>query len=155
VESDLDELFQDESTESLLEQSQQNAQGMILATIAVLDDLGLLPEAWADAVAERFSASWGIEEPWEPAEFLDAMLTNYRSMGATAHSVDSTDDHATATISGFPDDELAELFGVAREDAAIFHRIAGGIASRRGLIWTWDLLDDGDTRFNVALESDS
>jgi hypothetical protein len=142
--------FQDETAESLLEQSQQNAQALILATIAVLDDLGLLPEAWADAVAERFSYAWGIEEPWEPGEFLDAMLTNYRALGAIVEENDTQDGVATALISGFPDDELSDLFTVSIDDAAHFHRIAAGIAKPRGLDWQWELLDEGQTRFTVA-----
>jgi hypothetical protein len=142
--------FQDETVGTLLEQSQQNAQGLILATIAVLDDLGLLPEAWADAVAERFSYAWGIEEPWEAGEFLDAMLTNYRALGAQVHENELTEDSATAVISGFPDDELGDLFTVSMEDAAHFHRVAAGIAKPRGLDWQWELLDDGKTRFTVS-----
>ena len=145
-----DNSFQDETTESLLEQSQQNAQALILATIAVLDDLGLLPEAWAEAVAERFSYAWGIEEPWEPGEFLDAMLTNYRARGAVVEEHDSSDDVASAVISGFPDDELSDLFTVSMEDAAHFHRVAAGIAKPRGLDWQWDLLEEGQTRFTVT-----
>jgi len=142
--------FLDETTESLLEQSQQNAQGMILATIAVLDDLGLLPDAWADAVAERFSVAWGMEEPWDASEFLDAMLTNYRALGAVVEQPITIDGVASATISGFPDEELCELFGVSPEDAAVFHCIAAGIARPRGLVWMWELLDDGETRLIVT-----
>ena len=130
--------YLDETTESLLEQSQQNAQGLILATIAVLFDLGLLPEAWADGIGERFSAAWGLEETWEPGEFLDAMLTNYRALGAAVEDVSVTEEAATATITGFPDDELCDVFNVRPEDAAVFHRVAGEIARRRNLHWTWE-----------------
>jgi hypothetical protein len=150
VDDSTDSSFQDETTESLLEQSKQNAQALILATIAVLDDLGLLPEAWADAVAERFSYAWGIEEPWEPGEFLDAMLTNYRALGAMVEHSEANDDRATALITGFPDDELSDLFTVSVEDAANFHRVAAGIAKPRGLDWRWELLEDGQTRFTVT-----
>jgi hypothetical protein len=130
--------YLDDTTETLLEQSQQNAQGVILATIAVLDDLGLLPEAWADGIGERFSDAWGLEEAWEPGEFLDAMLTNYRALGATVEEVSVTDAAATATIAGFPDDELCEVFHVSPESAAVFHRVAGEIARRRNLRWEWE-----------------
>ena len=130
--------YLDDTTETLLEQSQQNAQGLILATIAVLDDLGLLPEAWADGIGERFSEAWGVEEAWEPGEFLDAMLTNYRALGALVDDVSITDEAAAATVTGFPDEELCDVFNVRPADAAVFHRVAGEIARRRGLHWTWE-----------------
>ncbi|MCC6705562.1 MAG: hypothetical protein IT334_11835 [Thermomicrobiales bacterium] len=154
MEESPDTSYLDETTETLLEQSQQNAQGLILATISVLDDLGLLPEAWADAVAERFSVAWGMEEPWEPAEFLDAMLTNYRALGAVVDELDAEGASVSAVVSGFPDDELLELFGVTAEDAATFHRVAAAIARPRGLDWRWELLGDGQTRFTVETRAE-
>jgi len=141
--------YLDDTTETLLEQSQQNAQGVILATIAVLDDLGLLPEAWADGLGERFSDAWGMEEVWEPGDFLDAMLTNYRSLGASVDDVSITDEAASATISGFPDDELCDVFNVRPEDAMVFHRVAAEIARRRGLRWQWEPAEDA-TRLIVT-----
>ena len=146
--------YLDETPESLLEQAQYNAQAMMLATISVLDDLGVLTEAWADAVGERFALTWGSEDDWEAEEFLDAMMTNYRSLGATVVSVETDDDTATAVISGFPDEDLTETFGVAGSDAAVFHRVAGVIAKSRGLVWTTELLDEGDLRFTVTSASD-
>lgn len=129
--------YLDETTESLLEQSQQNGQALILATIAVLDDLGILPEAWAEGIGERFSEAWGDDSSWEPSEFLDAMITNYRSLGATVENVEFSEDLATADIYGFPDEELADSFGVSAESAAVFHYTGAEIARRRGLRWEW------------------
>ena len=108
----------------------------------------------ADAVGERFALTWGSEDDWEAEEFLDAMMTNYRSLGATVVSVETDDDTATAVISGFPDEDLTETFGVAAGDAAVFHRVAGVIAKSRGLVWTTELLDEGDLRFTVTSASD-
>lgn len=134
--------YLDETTESLLEQSQQNAQALILSTIAVLDDLGILPEAWAEGIGERFSEAWGDDGAWEPSEFLDAMITNYRALGATVENVEFSEVLATADIFGFPDDELADVFGVSAESAAVFHQVGAEIARRRGLRWEWTLGDD-------------
>lgn len=145
--------YLDDTTETLLEQSQQNAQGLILATIAVLDDLGLLPEAWADGIGERFSDAWGLEEAWEPGEFLDAMLTNYRALGASVEDVSITDEAASATITGFPDEELCDVFNVRPEDAAVFHRVAGEIARRRNLGWEWEQNEEA-TRLIVTTLAD-
>lgn len=137
--------YLDETTESLLEQSQQNAQALILATIAVLDDLGVLPEAWAEGIGERFSEAWGDDGAWEPSEFLDAMITNYRALGATVEQVEFSEELATAEIYGFPDDELSDVFGVSAEQAAVFHRVGAEIARQRSLLWEWELKDEATT----------
>jgi hypothetical protein len=148
--------YLDETTESLLEQSQQNAQALILSTIAVLDDLGILPEAWAEGIGDRFSDAWGDDSEWEPSEFLDAMITNYRALGATVENVDFSEEVATADIFGFPDDELADVFGVSAASAAVFHRVGAEIARRRGLLWEWALGEESTaikvTR--IAVDSD-
>jgi len=142
--------FLDETSDDLLEQSQQNAQALILGTISLLDDLGVVPEAWADGLGERFAAAWSDEEPWDPAEFLDAMLTNYRSLGAEVEESDLESDPVTAVISGFPDEELCEVFGIDPKDAGIYHRVATEIARRRNLHWTWSTYDDLTT-FTVSV----
>ena len=152
---DLDETLDEETTETLLEQSQQNAQAMILATISLLDDLGVLPEAWADGLGERFSAAWGDEEPWEAGEFLDAMLSNYRSLGATVIDSDFGDQRATATISGFPDEELCQVFMVDPADAHVFHRVAAEIARRRDLVWTSVIADEAVTFMVEVMVADT
>ena len=148
------ESFLDESTEDLLEQSQQNAQALILGTISLLDDLGVVPEAWADGLGERFAAAWSDEEPWEPVEFLDAMLTNYRSLGASVEETGLEGDAVSAVISGFPDEELCEVFGIDPKDAHIYHRVAAEIALRRNLTWTWTV-DDDLTTFTVTTVGDA
>jgi hypothetical protein len=141
--------FLHETSESLFEQSQQNAQALILATISLLDDLGIVPEAWADGLGERFAVAWSDEEPWEPGEFLDAMLTNYRSLGAFVEESQLEGEPATAVISGFPDEDLCDVFGIDRRDADVYHRVAAEIARRRGLDWQWSVEDDL-TRFSVS-----
>src|SRR6187399_16584 len=146
--------FLDETSDDLLEQSQQNAQALILGTISLLDDLGVVPEAWADGLGERFAAAWSDEEPWEPIEFLDAMLTNYRSLGASVEETNLEDDPITAVISGFPDEELCEVFGIDPKDAGIYHRVAAEIARRRNLLWTW-VVDDDLVTFSVRALDDA
>lgn len=143
------ESFLEDTAETLLEHCQQNAQALILATISLLGDLGIEPGAWADGIGERFAVAWSNDEPWEPGEFLDAMLTNYRSLGAFVEESHVDGEPATAVISGFPDEEICEVFGMAPSDVEVFHRVASEIARRRGLDWQWSI--EGDlTRFSVS-----
>lgn len=133
----------------LLEQARGNAQALILGTIPFLEKRGIPPEEWAAALGETFSQGWGDPRPWDAAEFLDAMLTNMRALGAEVVSVDLQVERAEAATTGFPDPELCALFGVSPERAAVFHEAAGQIAAARGLRWTWEMSEDGVTRFVV------
>ena len=70
------------SDAELLEQARNNAQALILATVAFLEERGVPPAEWAAAIGETFARGWGDPRPWDAGEFLDAMLTNLRALGA-------------------------------------------------------------------------
>jgi hypothetical protein len=82
-------------------------------------------------------------------EFLDAMLTNLRALGAEVKQAELGVDHAEATTTGFPNPELCALFGVDPSHAAVISNAAAAIAAPRGLRWTWELEPNGVTRFVV------
>jgi hypothetical protein len=139
----------DYSDAELLEQARENAQALILATLAFLDRRGIPPREWAAAIGETFSRGWGDVRPWDAGEFLDAMLTNLRALGAEVISAELAVDRAEAATTGFPDAELCALLGIEPEQAAIFHEAAAAIAAPRGLRWSWELGPDGVTHFLV------
>ena len=137
------------SDAELLEQARGNAQALILATVAFLEKRGIPPTEWATAIGETFAQGWGDPRPWDAGEFLDAMLTNLRSLGGDVKAVELGVDHAEATTTGFPDPELCALFGLDPLRAAVFHDAATEIAAPRGLQWMWVAEADGITRFIV------
>ncbi len=137
------------SDAELLEQAQGNAQALILATVAFLEQRGIPPAEWATAIGESFAQGWGDPRPWDAGEFLDAMLTNLRAFGAEVKGAELGVDRAEATITGFPDPGLCSLFGVDPAHAAVFHDAAAAIAAPRGLRWTRETEPDGITRFRV------
>jgi hypothetical protein len=137
------------SDAELLEQARGNAQALILATIAFLEKREIPAEEWAKAIGETFSRGWGEPRPWDAGEFLDAMLTNLRTLGAQAVSVELGVDRAEATTTGFPDPELCALLGVTPGRAAAFHAAAEAIATPRGLRWSWHTDENGISRFVV------
>src|SRR5918993_1006585 len=94
------------SDAELLEQARGNAQALMLATVAFLEERGLPSEEWATAIGETFARGWGDVRPWDAGEFLDAMLTNLRALGADVETVTLSVDRAEATTTGFPDPEL-------------------------------------------------
>ena len=139
----------DYSDAELLEQARGNAQALILATVAFLEARGIAAHDWAAAVGETFAAGWGEVRPWDAGEFLDAMLTNLRALGAEVNSVELGVDRAEATIVGFPDPALCALFGVDPTAAAAIHDAAVALAAPRGLAWSWRIDPDGATHFVV------
>ena len=144
----------DDTAAELLEQARGNAQALILATVAFLEQRGIPPAEWAAAIGETFAAGWGDVRPWDAGEFLDAMLTNLRALGADVTTVELGVDRAAATISGFPEPALCELFGVDPERAAVIHDAAAAIAAPRGLSWSWRFGDDGATRLVVERKAE-
>ena len=137
------------SDAELLEQARANAQAVILATVAFREARGIPPREWADAIGHTFARGWGDPRPWDAGEFLDAMLTNLRSLGADVDTVEFGMDRATATTTGFPDLELCALFAVDPARVAVFHDAAAVIAASRGLHWTWEMKPNGVTRLVV------
>jgi hypothetical protein len=133
----------------LLEQARGNAQALILATVAFLEKRGIPPSEWAASIGETFAAGWGEPRPWDAGEFLDAMLTNLRALGAEVVAVELGVGRAEATIARFPDPALCELLGIDLVRAAVIHDAAAPIAVPRGLSWTWQLGDDGITHVLV------
>jgi len=137
------------SDTELLEQARSNTQALILATVTFLEERGIPPAEWAAAIGETFARGWGDPRSWDAGEFLDAMLTNLRALGAEVSEAELGVDRAAATTTGFPDPELCTLFGVDPAHAAVFHNAAAEIAAPRGLRWTWQMEPGGITHFFV------
>jgi hypothetical protein len=133
----------------LLEQARANAQALLLATVALLDERGIPPAEWAAAIGETFAPGWGDVRPWDAGEFLDAMLTNLRAFGADVVYTELGVDRAEAATTGFPDPDLCGLLGVDPARAEVFHAAAAAIAAPRGLRWAWQRGEDGVTRYVV------
>ena len=98
----------------LLEQARANAQALLLGTVAFLREQGVDAGAWAAALGEAFGRGWGEARPWDAAEFLDAMLTNYRALGAEILAARLGTETAEATLGPFPDPDLCALLGRQR-----------------------------------------
>jgi hypothetical protein len=144
--------YLDYSTEELLEQAQQNAQASLIATVAFLLEREIRPEAWAAFIGDRFSLAWDDEEPWGADEFLDAILANYRSLGATVVSAELGPERAEAVITGFPDPAACDRCGASVASVATFHDATGPIAAGRGLLWSWILEDAAEVRTRLVVQ---
>ncbi len=145
-------VYADYTGDELLEQAQGNAQAALIATVAFLRSRAISVDDWTGALGASFALEWGEPEPWAPDEFLDAMLTNYRSLGATVARADLGRVRAEAEITGFPDPEQCEHFGVPVAEVARFHDTAAAIATARGLRWTWYVDDIATAKTRLIVE---
>ena len=136
----------------LLQHGQANAQAVIIATVAYLQERGVPLDEWAAGMGRRFTAAWGAPEPWTAPEFLDAMLANLRSLGAEVEWADLDDPTvAAATLSGLFDEELCLLFGTERADVLHYLDATREIAALRGVVWEWQS-DGDDVQIKVRAE---
>ncbi len=138
----------------LLEQCQANAASLLLATASVLAERGLDVGEWAAAVATVLLRSWQPGASWPPAAMLDALLTNYRALGATVTSIDLTEEAPTATIEGYPDDELAASLGVDPALSEVMLHVGAHIARQLGCDFTWQR-DGASIALRVSRDSAS
>jgi hypothetical protein len=141
--------YAEDTAEELLEQAQSNGQATIIATIAFLAARNIPIADWTASLGRTFALAWDEPEPWDAGEFLDAMLTNFRSLGATILTSDLGTDRAEATATGFPDPELCAIFNVDADLVAAFNDIPASLAADRSLTWEWFRTGE-ETRYLVS-----
>jgi hypothetical protein len=134
--------FAEYTAEELLEQAQSNAQALILATALFLHQKGISLDEWTTSLGNTFALAWNDAQGWEAGEFLDAMLTNLRSLGATVLSSQLGIDHAEAAITDFPDPSLCEFLSIDPALALRYNDAAKVIAAKVGLEWEWKRVRD-------------
>jgi hypothetical protein len=129
--------YADYTAEELLDQAQSNAQATIMATALFLHQKGISLDEWATALGTTFALAWDDTRSWEAGEFMDAVLTNMRSLGARVVSAQLGVDRAEATTIGFPDMNLCVLFSIDEALVARFNEATRVLATKVGLTWEW------------------
>ena len=135
----------DYTAEELLEQCQLNAQSLMLAVAASVPD-----EHFPDALAKVFARAWETDRQWEPAEVLDATLTNLRAFGAEIVAADFAQSPPTATVRNLPDPDLVQLLAATPAQADAFYRVCVALAKWLGMALSWQRLDNGDVTLTMA-----
>jgi hypothetical protein len=129
--------FAEYTAEELLEQAQLNAQATIMGTALFLHRKGISLDEWAQSLGTTFALAWSDARAWEAGEFMDAILTNLRALGATVVSAQLGIDRAEAVTTGFPDPELSELFSIDPALTVRFNDATRVLAEKVGLTWEW------------------
>lgn len=130
-----------ESIEELLDLARANAQALIIATTEYLAQAGIPLEGWSSYLGQIFANSWDESMSGDPKEFLQAVLTNYKAIGAQVHSTKFESGRAEAVISGFPNEGLCEELNADCSLAEAYNDSAAHVAERLGLTWWWGSSD--------------
>jgi hypothetical protein len=102
----------DYTAEELLEQSQLNAQALLLGVFDTLADDPAALARITSGIAETFLRGWDNEREWEPVEILDALLTNFRALGGEVDEYEPEEVSPSAELEGLPDLDLVQQLGV-------------------------------------------
>lgn len=125
------------TAEELLEQSQLNAQALILAVFGTaLGDSDSLNRL-VSGISEMFARGWDATREWNQTDILDALLTNYRSLGATVESWDPEDEAPNATLSGLPNTTVVETLGIPATAFRPMLVVSERLVSRLGFELEW------------------
>jgi hypothetical protein len=135
----------DYTTEELLEQCQLNAQSLMLAVASVMTG-----DEWPDALAAVFARARETDRVWEPAEVLDATLTNLRAFGADIVKASFAQDPPTATVRHLPDPELVEVLAATPAQADAIFRVSAALAARLGMTLSWQGAANGEVTLTIA-----
>jgi hypothetical protein len=142
------------TSQELLEQCQLNAQALILAVFAGSHGDAASQESLISGIAETFAAGWDQSRTWNPADILDALLTNFRSLGATVESWNADSDAPSAVLIGLPNAELVETLSVSAAAFRPMIVVSERLVARLGfeLEWSHDA-DSGRIRLQVHRRS--
>jgi hypothetical protein len=129
--------YESEDVDELLDLSRSNAQALVIATAAYFELTQQSSEDWARFLGEVFSGSWDMDTDLRANDFLEAMLTNYQSLGARIVDSNLSDQVATATIQGFPNEELCVELNCNCRLADVYFDVPLPLAARYDLDWSW------------------
>ena len=130
--------YQNDTCEELLDLSRANAQAIVVATAAFMTEIDVPVSAWTAFLGDLFARSWDDSLDLSAGDFLDAMLTNYRSFGADVISARLGERRAEAVIAGFPKSELCLELGADCRLAEAYFEVPAALAESHDLQWTWE-----------------
>jgi hypothetical protein len=134
----------EESVEELLDLARANAQALIIATTGYLAQAGIPLDAWSGYLGSVFANSWDASMAGDPEAFIEAVITNYKALGAQVISTTFEEGRAEAVISGFPNEGLCAELDADCSLAEAYNDLGAVVAERLGLTWWWGS-SDGQT----------
>jgi hypothetical protein len=129
----MDEFTKDE----VLEQSKANAQALFLVIIGYIKEKGLPIDEFWSFVGEKFTLGWESVQGKGARAAMRMFALNMVSVGGTLESLSGDEARAEAIIAGWPSPDLANAFGVSRDDADRSFAVFEPIAAVLGLRYEW------------------
>lgn len=111
--SEIEHGHEDYTAEELLEQSQINAQALILGIFDTVRDEPAAIDQLTAGIANTFARGWDARREWAAVEILDALLTNFRALGGEIDSYEPEEVSPSAVVVGLPDSGLVEQLQVS------------------------------------------
>lgn len=140
----------DYTAEELLEQSQLNAQALLLAVFDTLGDDPAALARMAAGIANTFLRGWDSEREWAPVEILDALLTNFRALGGEVDAYEPEETAPSAVIDGLPDLDLVAQLGVPATAFRPMLLVCQRLVERLGCELEWSHnADEGRVRLQI------
>jgi hypothetical protein len=138
--SEIEHGHADYTAEELLEQSQLNAQALVLGIFDAVRDDPATTNRLTAGIARTFANGWDANREWAPVEILDALLTNFRSLGGEIDDYEPEEASPSAVVVGLPDSSLVEQLGVSplsfRPMLAVSERLVDSLGCE--LEWSHD-----------------
>lgn len=148
--SEIEHGHEEYTADELLEQCQLNAQALVLGVFDTLQDDPGTRDRLIQGIAGTFLRGWETDRAWEPVEILDALLTNFRSIGGEVDGYDPDDASPSAEVVDLPDGDLAAQLGISpiafRPMLMVSQRIVEALDHE--LEWTHDAAE-GRVRLRV------
>jgi hypothetical protein len=138
--SEIEHGHNDYTDEELLEQAQLNAQALLLGVFDTVHDDPETLNRLTDGIARTLLNAWDAEREWAPVEILDALLTNFRSLGGEVDNYEPEEISPSAELVDLPDAVLVEQLGVSpiafRPMLVVCQRLVEGLGCE--LEWSHD-----------------
>lgn len=125
------------SKDDVLGQAKANGQALFLVTIGYIKEKGLPIDEFWRFVGEKFTLGWDSLQGKGARVAMRMFALNMVSVGGTLESLSGNEARAEAIISGWPSADLANAFGVSRDDADRGYAIFQPIAAVLGLRYEW------------------
>ena len=103
-------------TDSLLESSIGNLQGIILAIVAYYKEKGIDTKEFTFFVGEKFAPGWEVAKEWSIDEVARRLALNYASMGAVDVKITGEFDAREIHFKDWPNQSYLDGFKIKRSE---------------------------------------
>ena len=129
---------QDFPAEEILEQARGNATAAGLALFRYAREHGNSPVSAARWLGTLFAPGWEDVRGHGARQAAHWAALSSVSLGATMHELVGDERQASATVTGWPGNEVLAFFGLSQEEADSTFDVFATVAEYIGLEYSWE-----------------